>query len=551
MNRTPFELISGTGDSENGNFQIVGDKLQVKRTLTAKTTPTASIRVKATDASGESVEKAFSITVQDKADPPTGITLSPSKVKEKMSPGTEVGTFTVEDPDEGDTHVLELVEGALDNGSFFIQEDGTLLTSDFLLRSDGTTRKIRVLATDSAGLTVQKDLTITVEANDAVGDFFLTVNREPPSGGLVEGIGYYNAGDIAQLKVTSARGYSFAGFTGDLPGGGASAENPLSLTIDGDKTLTAHFARAYHRVIVLVEPDGHGYAWGGGAFLHGEPITLMAQELDPKYGCPFTHWSVNGEDVENNGDDNPLVLKLEVDRPLVVKAHFDYGLDDKMKPIPGGGYDMGYIRNPNARPVRTVEVSGFYAQDTEVSKAQWNEVFQWAIQNGYHFDFDPRFPLGRNKAVADPAYKDDFPITGINWFDGLKWCNARSEMEGFEPVYYLDAEKTKVYRRGGALDRIRIEAPMVDWRAKGYRLPTEAEWEKAARGGVTGLQYPNGPVLDKSFAFYGQGRGGWRIVQGVGKLEPNGLDSMTPSGTRGRCVMIGSGRIGTTKLNPA
>ncbi|MBT5378435.1 MAG: SUMF1/EgtB/PvdO family nonheme iron enzyme [Opitutae bacterium] len=518
-----FELVPGTGDTQNSNFQIVGDKLQVKNALTAITTPTASVRVKATDASGESLEKAFTITVQDKPDPPTAITLSPSKVKEKMSPGSTVGSITVTDADTGDTHVLELVEGELDNDSFFMQEDGTLLTNDFLLLSDGATRQVRVLVTDSAGLTLQEDLTITIEQNDPSSDFFLTVNREPSSGGLVAGMGYYNDGDVATLAVTPARGYSFAGFTGDLPGSGASAENPLPLTIDGDKTLTAHFTPSYHKVMVQVEPEGHGYAWGGGTFLHGESITLMTQELDPRYGCPFTHWSVNGTKIVDNGDENPLVLKLEVDRPLVVKAHFDYGLNEKMKPIPGGKFDMGYIRNPNERPVHAVDVSGFYAHETEVTKAEWMEVFQWALQNGYQFDFDPRFPMGRNRAVKESGYKDDFPITGISWFDGVKWCNARSEKENMTPAYYIDREKTKVYRRGGPLNKIQMDASMVDWRAKGYRLPTEAEWEKAARGGITGMLYPNGPELDSSFALYEKGRGGQRVIQSVGKLEPNGF----------------------------
>jgi sulfatase modifying factor 1 len=69
------------------------------------------------------------------------------------------------------------------------------------------------------------------------------------------------------------------------------------------------------------------------------------------------------------------------------------------------------------------------------------------------------------------------PVQTVNWHDCVKWSNARSQQAGLTPVYYTDAGLTQIYTNGDT------DAVYVNWSASGYRLPTEAEWERRRAAG--------------------------------------------------------------------
>lgn len=111
----------------------------------------------------------------------------------------------------------------------------------------------------------------------------------------------------------------------------------------------------------------------------------------------------------------------------------------------------------------------------EITKAEWDAVRDWGWANGYD-----DLPAGSGGTAADPSH----PVVDVSWHDAVQWCNARSEMEGIPPAYYLDDLFETAYRTG-VVDRIHVR-----WNGSGHRLPTEREWELAARSGWAGQDYP-------------------------------------------------------------
>ena len=157
--------------------------------------------------------------------------------------------------------------------------------------------------------------------------------------------------------------------------------------------------------------------------------------------------------------------------------------------IPAGEFTIGNSIGDkdslitDAQPTN-VTLSAFYMDTNLVSYSQWQPIYVYATNQGYSF----RKP-GSGKAA-------NHPVQTVSWYDAVLWCNARSQQAGLTPVYYNDPGLTMIYTNWNTTGLY------ANWTANGYRLPTEAEWEKAARGGLNGLRFPLSDTISWSQANY-------------------------------------------------
>ncbi|MFM7932434.1 MAG: cadherin repeat domain-containing protein, partial [Pirellula sp.] len=225
-----YEFVTGAGSDDNSLFNILGDKLKTNASFDFDVKKLYTVRVRAIDLGGLSVEQQLFVNITNVNDPPTAILLSNASVPENSPIGSAVGSFSTTDADDGDSHTYSFVSGAGDaDNTLFVIVGNTLVTRNVFNFESRNSYSVRIQTEDAGGFKFEQLFPISITN---VNETPLTVRISRRSIAENSPIGTV----LGTLSTTDTDTLTDTEFVYSLVSGTGDSNNNL-FTISGNRVL--------------------------------------------------------------------------------------------------------------------------------------------------------------------------------------------------------------------------------------------------------------------------------------------------------------------------
>lgn len=211
----------------------------------------------------------------------------------------------------------------------------------------------QVSANSTYSFTVTGNRTLVANFSYSPTGYVINATAEPSYGGLVSGAGTYNQGRTCTLIATPNPNYDFVNWTEGS--NVVSANASYSFTVNGNRTLVAHFESQVYTISVSANPSNAGTVYGGGDYSAGITCHLIAV---PNSGCSFLNWTENGVVVASDPDYSFVVTG---NRDMVANfLNYDdvNELEDAVSVYPNPTRNKVYIKGNHLRKIEVFNALG-------------------------------------------------------------------------------------------------------------------------------------------------------------------------------------------------